>query len=199
MDLACVGYRDQLDLAFRDQSNTVACKAQHATTNMSSDPKRSTRDFDKASVQSGQVRRVKGAYGVLTKPLHVPYVDQAASFFFFTYDSKEAESLKSIFKYLPSLYVGCQDSAFSSIITALGLAGLSRHRNIPHMMSIATVKYETALRQIREDLQDPAAAKADETLVSVILLGLYEVTVSILRADPLAANQLSDEHVLRHK
>ena len=190
----CPGYRDQLDLIFRDQSDVTANKVQQASPNVAKYPKHATPNWHKELARSVPLELVKNA-DAPAKPIHVPYVDQAASFFFKTYDSEAAESVKSVYRCIPYLYDAFQDSALSSVITALGLAGLSRYWNAPNMMSHATSNYYTALRQIRTDLQDPVAVKTDQTLLSVYLLGLYEVWKSSRDAGLLSADRMSDEHM----
>ena len=170
----CAGYRDQLDLVFRDQSDVVAHKVQQASSGVGKYPKRAAPTRYKVWARSGPLERVQIAVAP-AKPINVPHVDQAAGFFFKTYDSEAAESVKGVYKYIPYLCDDFQGSALSSVITALGLAGLSRYGNAPDIMSLATSNYHTALRQTRADLQDPVAVKTDQTLLSVYLLGLYEV------------------------
>lgn len=189
-DRVCAGYRNQLDLAFRDQSAIVASKVQQAFPNAPQCFKRATRTRHKA-----ESSEYVGYVAALAQPIQVPYVDQAAQYFFKVYDSEAAESVKSIHKYVPYLYDGCRDSALSSVISALGFAGLSRYGNVPKMTSLATSNYYTALRRIRTDLQDPVAAKTDQTLLSVYLLGLYEVRNILWDSDRWSADIMLDKHM----
>lgn len=53
--------------------------------------------------RSGLLERVQIAVAP-AKPIHVPYVDQAAGFFFKTYDSEAAKSVKSVYKYIPHAF-----------------------------------------------------------------------------------------------
>ena len=66
------------------------------------------------------------------------------------------------------------------IITALGHAGLLVQRYIPQLISEASLRYGWALYLINKMLRDPVTVNADQTLVSILLLGLYEVPSSIL-------------------
>lgn len=66
-------------------------------------------------------------------------------------------------------------SALNNAIIALGMVGLGNSRNYPQIMTTASQTYNTALRSINATLRDPEAAKSDSALVTVILLGLYEV------------------------
>lgn len=54
------------------------------------------------------------------------------------------------------------------------MAGLSNTLRIPAMMRKASLKYVQALNSVNYALEDPVEAKSDQTLMIVILLGLYE-------------------------
>lgn len=74
------------------------------------------------------------------------------------------------------------NSAISASIVALGIASMSSSMKIPSLMMKANAKYAEALNLINSALRDPLAAKHDDTLMVVILLGLYEEVRSLLRA-----------------
>ena len=101
--------------------------------------------------------------------------DQASSFFINGYVHGNFGSHRTYFDYLPALYKKSpMDSALSNIITALGMAFLSNVR-APKLVSVARAKYALALRSINATLTDPVEVKTDQTLMTVMLLGLYEV------------------------
>lgn len=60
-------------------------------------------------------------------------------------------------------------------ITAIGLAGLSNFWSAPNIMAKANSAYCSALRLVNSGLSNIEEAKSDQTLVAIILLGLYEV------------------------
>lgn len=80
-----------------------------------------------------------------------------------------------LYNSLPDIYAKAPaDSALAAIIVALGIASMSSSMKMPGLMMKANAKYAEALNLINSALRDPFAAKLDETLIVVILLGLYE-------------------------
>ncbi len=61
------------------------------------------------------------------------------------------------------------------MVMALGLAGLSHHTETFGMDVAAHAWYDKALRKINRSLQDRELVKQDQTLLAVLLLGLFEV------------------------
>ena len=108
-------------------------------------------------------------------PLSLSALDQAISFFFTSRVNGPSESCKQVYKYLPNFYNADRRSALSHIMTAVGLAGLSSYRSAPALMSLACSHYSLALSSVGSALRDPMQAKTDQTLLTVHLLGVYEV------------------------
>ncbi|MCJ1357609.1 MAG: hypothetical protein MMC33_007605 [Icmadophila ericetorum] len=77
-----------------------------------------------------------------------------------------------------------EDVALSQIIYGLGLLGLSNAKQNPELATLSYARYVSAIRLVNAALRDPSKVKSDETLVSVLLLSLYENTAS-LRPDCL--------------
>lgn len=107
--------------------------------------------------------------------------DQAASFFFTGHVNEASESCSLIYNYLPRFYDADHSSALSHVIKAIGLAGLSSYRSARTLMSPAYSHYSLALSSIRSTLGDPALATTDQTLLTIYLLGIYEVRLNCLR------------------
>jgi hypothetical protein len=105
--------------------------------------------------------------------------DGVACFFFSDYVLDESRVSNNLFDTLPGLYANAStDSPLTTTITALGMACLSNTLNIPEIMMKANVKYAKSLNSINAALRDPVEAKSDQTLLVVILLGLYEEVMS---------------------
>lgn len=180
---ACGGYRDQLDLKFRDESKDVACKVRIAKEKPKEGP---TPHLKSATATTALTlshnRHLMAPNRLLEKatpllpPLYTTAHDQAVCFFFKTYVHEPVEFSRSVYNYLPTL---CSNDvshpALSSIITAIGLAGLSGYRKAPALMSAAGQGYDSALQSINVALYDPVSARSDQTLITVLLMGLYEV------------------------
>lgn len=61
------------------------------------------------------------------------------------------------------------------VIDAIGLAGISNIKHSPELMVAAGRKYASVLRAINASIQDSREASTDQTLIAVMLLGLFEV------------------------
>lgn len=114
-----------------------------------------------------------------TVPADIPPVaeDVAAGCFFNYYvlPNSTPTDPRKLYNSLPGLYAGSPaSSALSSTIVALGIASMSSSMKHPSLMMKANAKYAEALKLINSALRDPTAAKLDNTLMVVILLGLYE-------------------------
>lgn len=78
--------------------------------------------------------------------------------------------------YLSDLY-GSEEigSGLADSVAALGMVGLANFWKAPNIMSNAAVKYNSAMRTISSQLRDVEEAKLDQNMVSILLMGLYEV------------------------
>jgi hypothetical protein len=109
----------------------------------------------------------------LCRELSTPVEEQATCFFFHNY---VLDDFIGYYSYVPSVYsvlpAGC---ALAEAITSLGMAGIANSRKDTRLMISANLKYMSALRTINGALRDPYEAITDQTLVAVMLLGLFEV------------------------
>lgn len=84
------------------------------------------------------------------------------------------------------------DSVLASM-TAVGLMGLASTARSPELMDAARKSYGTALQLINHALKDPAEAVKDSTMLSVLILGVFEMMAeNTSRRDTAVAFQ---EHV----
>ena len=102
--------------------------------------------------------------------------EQATCFFWRNYVLEEHKFHNGNLQYLSDLYTreGFGES-LSETVACLGLVGLSNFWKASNIMRSAQAKYNIALRLVSSRLRDMEEAKADQTLVAVMLLGLYEV------------------------
>jgi hypothetical protein len=176
-----------MDLMFRDQSKEVACKVQRI--------KHKAKPKDSASVNvatpdccqvfrksvDSDISLASECLSDCWNTLEIPAEQQAVCFFFSNYVLEPSKSGKSVYDYLPTFYnheLG--KSPLSCGIAALGLAGLSYRRSDPSLLSASKSVYSSALRLTNEALRNPVTAVTDATLISVLLLGLYEVCLHSL-------------------
>lgn len=79
--------------------------------------------------------------------------------------------------YLPLIYESqIIDTTLEDTITALGLVGLGNTKGSSQALMAAHAKYAKALSAINSKLQKPKDAVSDQVLVTVLLLGVYEVS-----------------------
>jgi hypothetical protein len=68
-----------------------------------------------------------------------------------------------------------QDDALQIVIKSIGIAGLSTVTKNPQLMMAAKKSYVSALRLTNTMLGSGAKSTSDQMLMTVLLLGLYEV------------------------
>lgn len=183
----CEDYRNDIDILFRDETKAVV-KRVHGRKPKSTSGTPSTDAQPKANhplTYRPQASALVAFAGPLTplrsqspQSLSSPgsVEDQAVCFFFRTYRAPQStEHHQSLYAYLPVLYsVEPSDHILNCIIPAIGLGGLAHRRNDPGLLLAADAAYSKALRRTNHALQIPERASADQTLISVMLLGLYE-------------------------
>jgi len=105
--------------------------------------------------------------------------NQASYFFFGNYSSRPSKNFRSVYEDIPAL---CDfepsNSPLIYIVKALGLAGLSCHTETSGMEVAARAWYDKALQKINSSLRDRELVKGDQTLLVVLLFGLYEVCIT---------------------
>jgi hypothetical protein len=102
--------------------------------------------------------------------------DQATSFFFQNYIPDKDQFPTGSFQYLADIYSGEKvGQEVADGVASLGMAGLSNFWRSPNIMVNANIKYTSALRLLSSKMRDMNEAKADQTFIAVMLLGLFEV------------------------
>lgn len=122
--------------------------------------------------------------------------EQAKCYFFRNY-VLEDNSMSGSFQYLYELYdnelIG---PALTDSIECLGMVGLANFWKASEFQFQANKKYNSALRLVSLRLRNEEEARADQTLVAVMLLGLYEVILMNSCKGSLA-NWLIDKYMQR--
>jgi len=169
----CAGYRDQIQLSFRDETQGVVEKAQRRSDRSNPDHLQQCKPTGPIEGQLLPCGRTPSK----TPPafLSIDAVDQAVAFFFRSHVNEASESCSLVYKDLPGLYAAECNSALSCVIKAIGLAGLSSYRSAPALMPSAFAHYSLALSFIGSALRNRALAITDQTLLTIYLLGIYEV------------------------
>ena len=165
---------------FRDQSNVTAAKfnviKEDNYDSDFSEPLAETAQ-DPSTYNSDSLELVIAAGdSPFTKPLGISLENQAIGYFFSNYVFSEPSFQQGYNWHLPHIFNRLSaDSPLSSAIASVGLAGIANTRNSRDAQSASTVQYAAALHGVNAALRSPVEATADETLITVLLLGLYEV------------------------
>ena len=110
----------------------------------------------------------------LTPPPCPPIGELGASFFFAKYTFNEHPYANDYHDWLLESY-SSEGDALSAVIQAVGIAGISNVSYTPHIVAKSNEQYCKALSAVNEALCDPTRAITDTMLMSVILLGWFEV------------------------
>ncbi|KAK9357767.1 hypothetical protein V1504DRAFT_436432 [Lipomyces starkeyi] len=159
----CPGYRDQLALLFREQSEEVARKVSSQRTHNSKkgnwtspvakDPPKAGHSPTTSSIEEEGIKFLLESY--LKFPLFAP-----------------GNSLgPSVLRTLPH---DRSHSVILAAMTSVGLAGLANVKNDDDLMVLARHKYLSALRMTMASIHDSVQVGLAQTLRAVILLGIFE-------------------------
>ena len=152
---------------FRDLSEDVKTKCMRPKTKKEHQCKTVSKVPANDTLRTLELQLIKEPYAFSN--------DCAALFFFHDYVLLETRQPSSLFDMLPGIYQTSRpDSPLADIITALGLVCLANTKGSPEAMIPARARYVAALHNVNASIRDPGAASADETLMVVLLLGLYE-------------------------
>jgi len=105
--------------------------------------------------------------------------EQAVSFVFHNYVSEDNESASSrgLFDYLPALYRKSKPgSILADAVTALGMVCIANSSRNSSLLNKAILKYGATARAVSSSLGQIELAKQDDVLISVLLLGVFEVS-----------------------
>lgn len=190
----CPGYRDMIDLMFRDETLSTSQKAKTKKARSSKTPpakatagvdgsSSSGSDHDTSMSDSGASppssslvpfapNKVdeSGLMPQLLKPLEVDLEAMAISFFMNAYADP------SRFDYLPSLYASIcgSDSALQYSVKAAALASLASEFESPDISHMSRNYYLRGIHATNEALASKTRSLQDETLASILVLGLFE-------------------------
>ncbi|EMR86404.1 putative c6 finger domain protein [Botrytis cinerea BcDW1] len=175
-------YRTEADMMFRDQTQYYTkrrrtenqsrllvskrgSKASNDTSDALIDPQLTCQSTMQLAMQITP----------LVLELSTSSAEQATCYFFRNY-VLEDNSTSGSFQYLHEIYdnelIG---PALTDSIESLGMVGLANFWKASEFQFHANKKYNSALRLVSSRLRNENEARADQTLVAVILLGLFEI------------------------
>ncbi|KAL2146069.1 hypothetical protein VTI28DRAFT_5408 [Corynascus sepedonium] len=216
----CPGYRNLVDLMFRDESSHVIKKAKararkranvagasppttpsDSEGRLSATPEPRSRQLSlivpPTPVRSGSAGRdvenpddssmlmspESGSWPV-TPPMaqlyNIPPTCQEDGFayFFSRYVTADEMVFCQKFDFLRDVWKPSPDAHKDGVLasmTAVGLMGLASTKQSPGLMDAARKSYGTALRLTNHALRDSAEAIKDSTMLSVLILGVFEI------------------------
>ncbi|KAI9723679.1 MAG: hypothetical protein M1812_000979 [Candelaria pacifica] len=89
---------------------------------------------------------------------------------------RHPDSISGFMEHLLPMYQNAKvDSQLSLITSATALSALGKGRGMESLMPKAYKMYSRALVAVKKAINDPVEAKKDETLMTVMLMSLYEV------------------------
>lgn len=107
--------------------------------------------------------------------LSIPLADVGANFFFSTYQLYEPPFSSGYYAWMAKVYNGDQfNPAVRAAVDAAGMAGLANVLHAPQVAAKSREQYAKALFATQQAMSDPVEVTADETLLAVILLGMFE-------------------------
>lgn len=178
----CPGYRDQLSLQFRDESQSVVQRAKAAKHAPISQKQRNslvkTDLKNKANEDLSPSHSTSDPpdqyYLLPLNPFRVDIKDQASCFFFHTF-SWIGDSLisKAGLDNYPGAPLG--EKALLAGIISVGQSSLANITGSHSLKLSARSQYVAALGHTNAALRDPVQVKQDTTLTAVLVLSLYEV------------------------
>ena len=134
-------------------------------------------DIVQATPQSDLQEYSDATYRTL-HPLPISEDALASCFFFNNYPCAASKNCDNIYKQIPALYYSTPaKSPLRNIVTAIGLAGLSHHTNTSGLEVAGNTWYNKVLHEINSSLGEQDLARSDQTLLVVLLLGVYEVRI----------------------
>ncbi|PLB50897.1 hypothetical protein P170DRAFT_446099 [Aspergillus steynii IBT 23096] len=203
----CPGYRDELTVMFRDESESVKRKARSSkssSTSASSASKRQTRpgraafqimassstggssiSFEDAVFDSGSDSGPRFLTSQLrqsplgTRPSSGLSKEEAICFFLKSHTFPGTSLMTdALTKFLMHSGGSLSQRAIHASILAVATAMISRVHNVRSLRQSARHEYGTAILRVNEALADADEAKTNQTLGAVIFLSLYELVVS---------------------
>lgn len=177
----CPGYRDQLALWFRDESQSVAQRTKATTHSSPSIGRRTPRSimeeaFTKALAENPIAQR--GELFLLPLDLLVVDVqDRASCYFFGVFDWVGASTLvENSFDYATdSANAPLGEQALLAGISAVGKASLANLQHSAFLKDSASNDYGMTLKLVNMALGDTEQFKQDSTLNAIFCLSIFEV------------------------
>ncbi|KAE9365950.1 hypothetical protein N431DRAFT_430125 [Stipitochalara longipes BDJ] len=172
----CPGYRAQGDLIFRDESTNVARKAKAKEAKKQRALDSSSLSVSPPPEEEASLELVQQKDPHLSALQLAPTIeDLAVGFFISNYVIENTRPNRGHLDPIQDMTrVGQLDEALLSSMKAVGLAGFAHASHAPHLLKNARYQYVRAIQSTNVALRDPENAKKDATLMSIMILGIFE-------------------------
>lgn len=184
----CHGYRDPLSMMFKNENTVVKNRAQKRYAELSTKKMKNKTSFkglptasetssDDTSTSSRSPRSSSTVSQSEnpTKPITLSVENEALNFFAANNIFESAIAGRSNYRWLFQMLSGSKnDATLQSSAHAVSLATLATARKSQALMIRAQQYYARALALTNKALRDSTKVYEDSTLVSVIMLGVYE-------------------------
>ncbi|MCJ1309037.1 hypothetical protein MMC25_002692 [Agyrium rufum] len=166
----CPGYRDELTLLFRDQSEQVKKKRSVPQTA----PKTTTPRRASPALTPTPPEEIIH----ILPPLAQDPEEQGVCYFYNSYVTQNSITFPDgYFNYLPEIMLDKPiDSPLPLLIASLGMAFIANQHDDQALLCRAMSKYALTLKLMKVMLRDPVAQLSDEALICVHLMGIYEAS-----------------------
>ena len=189
--MQCPGFRNLGNVLFRDESERIIRKARALHEQGSTQYPGSCINHDAITQSSSSTRsasptrRDESSTFAFQLPNSIPYTlsrpisDLGSHFFFANYACDGPPPYEGFDTWLTKTYFEDRpNDALRTAIEAVGMAGISNKFHAPHIASKSKEQYGRALAATKQALSDPIKSVADTTLMAVIVLGLFEVSLA---------------------
>ena len=181
----CPGYKDDFDLVFRNETQATERRARRSINSKKikfDQRNRSEPDgLHLASGSGNQDELVPGSNaaspGSVPASVTVPIEHQAFLYFLSNYVlAPQLGTTRGHLSFLLPLLKGESGvTQLSTSFTAVALASFGNRPGASRLLPRARLEYTKALSYVNKSLQNPSTQKSNQTLASILLLGLYEV------------------------
>jgi hypothetical protein len=168
----CTGYRNEQDLLFRNETKLVMRKAQRRNDGT---------DSPSSSAFADELMHYQDLMHYQHPSRRAAVEEEAVLHFFANYNEKyflsDSEGSQGGFDYLLPVYQEDMNTGgpIPEIIRANGLAALGNAKGSPELLVAARAKQVKVLRQLNKQLQDPAASRSNSSILTCLMLGVFEV------------------------
>jgi hypothetical protein len=122
--------------------------------------------------------------------IHPSVEERGINYFFANFVAAQNGPSRGHFHYLHQVTSdGGLDDCLKASLVAAGLAGLANVSKSSQLMSHARKEYTSALRNINAALESPADSTKDSTLVSIVVLAIFETTAGAFQLSLKAYTQ----------